>query len=552
MAYEFRFPDIGEGVTEGELLSWKVKEGDIVAEDQTLAELETDKAVVELPSPRAGRVSKLHAAEGDIIQVGDVVVTIEETAAGPTAPAAAVAPAPAPVAASAQAPPAQAAAAAAAPAPAPVATEPEPYTGSVVGRLEEAPEEEEGVAAAAAPTTPLPPTVLAPPPPRAAPAPAAAPSPAAPSAAVPPSATTAPGAEVLAMPSVRALAQEVGVDITAIRGTGPGGRILKQDVEDVAEATAYGAVIAGTPRAPRIPPLPVAEAPSVFAAPGPAPGAVPGAAPAAPEAAAAATEVEPVGAPPAAEAPLFGPIMGGVIEQDAFGPVERVAFRGVRRTMARRMAESVAKQAQVTTMDDADVTIIKRIREKERTVAAERGVRLTYLAFVVKACTASLKRFPRLNAVLSESGDEFLLKRYYNIGIAVDTKYGLVVPNIKDADKKSIFRIAEEIVDLVDRADERRLDLSELHGGTFTISNYGAIGTTFATPVINYPEVALLGMGRVRELPVVREGKVVTRLMLPLSLTIDHQLIDGAEAARFLNLVMGYLEDPDLLLLEGA
>jgi pyruvate dehydrogenase E2 component (dihydrolipoamide acetyltransferase) len=254
----------------------------------------------------------------------------------------------------------------------------------------------------------------------------------------------------------------------------------------------------------------------------------------------------------AAESAEAAPLLDGVLGLDTFGPVERVAFRGVRRTMARHMSESVAKQAQVTTMDEADVTIIKRIREKERTVAAERGVRLTYLAFAVKACTASLKRFPRLNATLAESGDEFVLKRYYNVGIAIDTKSGLVVPNLKDADKKSIFRIAEEIVELVERADQRRLEVSELHGGTFTITNYGAVGGLFATPVINYPEVAILGMGRVREVPVFRGDKVVSRLMLPLSLTFDHQLIDGAEAARFLNLVIGYLEDPDLLLLEGA
>jgi pyruvate dehydrogenase E2 component (dihydrolipoamide acetyltransferase) len=248
----------------------------------------------------------------------------------------------------------------------------------------------------------------------------------------------------------------------------------------------------------------------------------------------------------------LAPLLGGVIENDGHGPVERVAFRGVRRTMARRMAEAVAKQAQVTTMDEADVTVIKRIREKERTLAAERGVRLTYLAFVIKACTASLKRFPRLNAVLDESGDEFLLKRYYNIGIAIDTRSGLMVPNIKDADSKSIFQIAGEIVDLVDRAEERKIDLQGFRGGTFSITNYGAIGGLFATPVINYPEVAILGMGRVRETPVVKEGKVVTRLVMPLALTFDHRLVDGAEATRFLNLVMGYLEDPDLLLLEGA
>jgi pyruvate dehydrogenase E2 component (dihydrolipoamide acetyltransferase) len=251
------------------------------------------------------------------------------------------------------------------------------------------------------------------------------------------------------------------------------------------------------------------------------------------------------------EVPL-APIMGGVIEDDGHGPVERVLFRGVRRSMAKRMAEAVSKQAQVTTMDEADVTILKRIREKERTLAAERGIRLTYLAFVIKACTASLKRFPRLNAVLDEAGDDFLLKRYYNIGIAIDTKFGLMVPNIKDADKKSIFRIAEEIVDLVDLADERKIDMQGFRGGTFTVSNYGAIGSLYATPVINYPEVAILGMGRVQETPVVRDGKIVTRLMLPLALTFDHRLVDGAEAACFLNLVISYLQDPDLLLLEGA
>ena len=404
------------------------------------------------------------------------------------------------------------------PAPPAVAQEPEPYTGSVVGFLEEAPEEEEEAAAQ------------------------------------PRAGASESAVEILAMPSVRALAKELGVDLTTIRGTGPGGRILKQDVEDVAQAMAYGAPapavsgagalapVGGTVAAAAIPPS--AAAPVAPASPAVKVAAAPAAAP---------SPGEPVPTEPApGEAPVLVPALGGVIEADAYGPIERVPFRGVRRTMARHMAESVAKQAQVTTMDEADVTIIRRIREKERSVAAERGVRLTYLAFVVKACTASLKRFPRLNAVLEESGEEFVLKRYYNVGIAIDTKYGLVVPNIKDADKKSIFQIAEEIVDLVDRADERRLELSEFHGGTFTISNYGAVGTTFATPVINYPEVAILGMGRVRELPVVREGKVITRLMLPLSLTFDHQLIDGAEAVRFLNLVMGYVEDPDLLLLEGA
>jgi pyruvate dehydrogenase E2 component (dihydrolipoamide acetyltransferase) len=178
-------------------------------------------------------------------------------------------------------------------------------------------------------------------------------------------------------------------------------------------------------------------------------------------------------------------------------------------------------------------------------------VHLTYLSFAVKACTAALKRFPRLNAVLDEEREEFLLKRYYNVGIAIDTKAGLMVPNIKDADTKSIFQIAKDIVSLVERAENRRLDLQELRGGTFSITNYGAIGGAFATPVINYPEVAILGMGRIQELAIFRDGQAVPRQILPLSLTFDHQLVDGAEAARFLNLVIGYLQDPDLLLLEG-
>ena len=498
MAFEFKFPDVGEGITEGELLSWKVAEGDAVVEDDTLAEVETDKAVVEIPSPRTGKILKLHAEEGELIEVGQVIVSIEEgEAAGE--PARAEAP---PEAAPAAKEPAQAsgqarpAAAEEVTPPSPPAPEPtsappseperpaekaaEPadgeeeaeefYTGSVVGQLEEAPDEEEPPAKAV----------------RAEPA-------------------EEPQGEggVLAMPSIRQLAKEMGVDLRKVRGTGPQGRILRQDVEDHAEAAAYGRE---TVQAPSVQPQEMEQAESW---------------------------------------------MGGDLKQDEHGVVERVAFKGVRRTMAHRMAESLAKQAQVTTTDEADVSILKRIREKERTLAAERGVRLTYLAFVIKACAAALQRFPRVNAVLAPDCDEFVLKRYYNIGLAIDTKAGLMVPNIKNADRKSIFKIAEEIIDLVERARDRKLDLAALNGGTFTISNYGAIGGINATPATNYPEVAILGMGRVREMPVVIDGEIKIRHMLPLSLTFDHQLIDGAEASRFLNLVIGFLEDPDRLLLES-
>lgn len=490
MAFEFKFPDVGEGITEGELIAWKVKEGDVVVEDQTLAEVETDKAVVEMPSPRAGRIVKLHVEEGETIEVGQVIVTIEE---GVTAEAQAAAPSAAPAPAAAPPPatpseeqpaPTQPPEPRAQPVPPPppasqVQEEEEFYTGSVIGHLEEAPEEPEGPAAAGRATAPRP-------------------------AAGGGAPDEDSAIRVAAMPSVRALARELHVDLSTIHGTGPGGRILRQDVEDHAEAGVYG--------------RPSVSAPAVG-----------------------------VGEAASAE-----PWMGGAIEQDEHGVVERVAVRGIRRTMARRMSESLAKQAQVTTTEEADITVIRRIREKERTLAAERGVRLTYLAFVIKSVAAALRRFPRLNSVLQEDCEQLVLKRYYNIGIAIDTKAGLVVPNIKDADSKGIFQLAEEIVDLVERAQDRRIDLAELRGGTFTVTNYGAIGGLYATPVTNYPEIAILGMGRVRDTPVVHKGEVVIRQMLPLSLTYDHQVVDGAEATRFLNLVISYLEDPDLLLLEGA
>jgi pyruvate dehydrogenase E2 component (dihydrolipoamide acetyltransferase) len=370
-----------------------------------------------------------------------------------------------------------------------VEEEEEFYTGSVIGQLEEAPDEESKPPSGAAPRPVQVPTL---------------PGSADAAAARPPVALGEATVKVLAMPSVRTLARELGVALSVVHGTGPGGRILRQDVEDHAEAAVYGRV--------------AVAAPSIAIA----------------------------------DVARGEPWMGGTLERDQFGVVERMTVRGVRRTMARRMAESLAKQAQVTTTDDADVSILRRIREKERTLAAERGIRLTYMAFVIKACAAALQRFPRVNSILSEDCGELVIKRYYNIGIAVDTKVGLMVPNLKDADRKSIFRIAEEVIDLAQRAQDRSLGLADLQGGTFTITNYGAIGGVYGTPVTNYPEIAILGMGRVRDLAVVRKGQVLVRQMLPLSLTYDHQVVDGAEASRFLNLVISYLEDPDLMLLEGA
>lgn len=394
MIREFKLPDIGEGITEAEIVNWLVKVGDPVQEHQDVVEIETDKALVTLPSPYTGKVVELHGREGHLMKVGDTLASFEVngevTSAERRAPQ---------------------------------------DRGTVVGSL--------GEEEAAAP--------------------------------LPPAAT----------PAVRALARELKIDLKGIPGTGPGGRITKEDVEQAAR------------KAP----------------------AQPGTA------------------------------------KDAHGAVERIPLRGVRRTVAKRMAEASKRVAEVTIWEDADITELESVRGKEKKVAEENGIKLTYLPFVIKAVLPALKAHPYLNSTLDDQGEEIVLKKYYNIGVAVDTADGLIVFVIKDADQKTILELAGEVGVLAAKARERRLDISELKGSTFTITNYGVIGASYGTPIINYPEVGILGMGKIEDKAVVRDGQIVVRRILPLSLAFDHRVIDGVEAARFLNVVIRHLEDPNLMLL---
>ncbi|RPJ01788.1 MAG: 2-oxo acid dehydrogenase subunit E2 [Candidatus Aminicenantes bacterium] len=411
MAKEFRFPDVGEGITEGEIVRWLVKEGDEVQADQTLAEIETDKAIVEMPSPYAGTVLKLHFKEKDLIKVGQALVTIgekgESLAAGPTEPQPTVRPA----------------------------------------------------------------------------APAAAPEPAPPGAAAAPA---QPG-EVLATPKVRALARELGLDIAAVKGTGPDGRITEEDL-----------------RAPR--PVPAEKAPAI--------------------------KIK--------------------AKYDLYGNLERIPLRGVRRATAKKMRESLDHAAHVTHCDEADAGPIDALREKMKPAVEAGGAKLTYLPFIVKALIEALKLHPTLNATLDEDENEIVVKKYYNIGIAVDVPDGLIVPVVKFADQKSVADIASEIQALATAARERTLDLADLKGGTFSITNVGVIGGDFATPIINYPEVAILATMKIADRARVVDGAVVVKKTLPLCLAFDHRVVDGAEAARFTKDLVRFLEAPESLPLKNT
>jgi pyruvate dehydrogenase E2 component (dihydrolipoamide acetyltransferase) len=420
MSYEFKFPDIGEGLTEGEVVRWLVKEGDEIKEGQPLVEVETDKALAEIPSPKTGVILKLLAKEKEIIKVGQVIVVFREKGEA-------------------------------------MATEPpppRPRSVGVVGELEEAPEE------------PASPEVR--------------PTPERPSLVSP---------HALATPAVRALAKELGVDIEKVKGNGPEGRVVEKDVREAA---------GGKGRVPE-PEKKVAK----------------------------------------------------VKKYDFYGYIDHVPLRGVRRAIAKAMVRSKYTAPHVTAMDEADVTALWRIKEKEKKNAEKKGIKLTILPFMIKAVIAGLKEHPYLNASMDDENEEIILKKYFNIGVAADTPEGLMVPVVKNADDKSILQLAEELTQLAEKARNRTIDLADMRGGTFTITNYGAIGGMYGTPIINHPEVAILGVGRMKETPVVKDGKIETRKVLFLSLSFDHRVVDGAEAARFLNMIIARLEDPDLILLES-
>jgi pyruvate dehydrogenase E2 component (dihydrolipoamide acetyltransferase) len=426
MARTFVLPDLGEGLVEAEIRNVLVKEGDVVREDSPLLEVETDKAQVEIPSPFAGRVEKIHVQPGQTVKVGQPLVSFGDATGASTQ------------------------------------TRPEPAV------------------AARAP----------------------APAPAETKAPAPP---PADGAPVPATPSTRRLARELGVDLRAVRGSGPGGRVTDDDVRGATGKPS------GTQQA-----VAKATAPSGPAKP------------------LAAVGLEP---PPL---PKF----------EQWGPVERQPLSHLRRTIAERMALSAALVPHVTHFDKADITDLNAIVTRSFETAKRHGITLTLTSFLLKAAALALHEYPQFNASLDAGAGELILKRYCHLGIAVATDRGLIVPVIRDVDKKPVMELARELAALATRVREGKATLDDLRGGTFTVTNIGALGGTGAIPIINYPEVAILGVARGREEPVVWEGQIVPRTMLPITLTFDHRVADGADGARFAQAIIRRLEAPETLFVE--
>jgi len=390
----FKFPDVGEGITEGRIRKWLVKEGDRVKEDQVLAEVETDKAVVEMPSPAEGTILRVDVGENDKVRVGGVLVVIGEPGEKiPEVPKGS----------------------------------PESGTSGGVGKK---PHRERRAG------------------------------------------------RVRATPRVRKLAEEKGVDLAEIEGTGPGGRITEEDVLDSLETK--------------------------------------------------------------------GPGMKVKMNYDFYGHIRHQPLTGLREAISKHMKKSFYTAPHANSMDEADVTGLWEMREQMN--REDPGNKLSILPFVVKAVVRSLVENPMLNAEFDEVEEDIIIKEYYSIGIATATDEGLIVPVIKRAEDKDIYQIERETKELVEKARARTLDMMEMKGGTFTITNYGALGGWTGVPIINYPEVAILGIGQIRDMPRVVDGNVVPRKVMALSVSIDHRVIDGAHVAGFINALKGYLEEPERIL----
>ncbi|MFD2704961.1 dihydrolipoamide acetyltransferase family protein [Salibacterium lacus] len=430
MAFNFELPDIGEGIHEGEIVKWFVQSGDTVQEDDILCEVQNDKAVVEIPSPVEGTVKDVKADEGATVNVGDVILIVDDGSED-----------------------------------APAADSGE-ETSTEEQKEEEKPKENETEQESS-------------------------------SQPEADSEQTEDDKRVIAMPSVRKFAREQGINIQEVEGSGKNGRILKEDVEAHEEG--------GKP--------------------------------------ASAPEEEQKEEAPAASAPAS--------TQDQQALEERVPMKGIRKSIAKAMVNSKRTAPHVTHHDEVDVENLVANRKKFKPVAAEKDIKLTYLPYVVKSLTSAIREFPALNASIDDDNEEIVYKKYFNIGIAADTDQGLVVPVVKDADRKSIFMLADEINELAGKARDGKLSPDEMKGGSASISNVGSAQGQWFTPVINHPEVAILGIGRIEEKAVVRDGEVVIRPMLALSLSYDHRLIDGMTAQNALNHVKRLLNDPELLVMEG-
>ena len=430
MRYIFKFPDIGEGISEGKILEWYVRRGQEIRMGDSLAKVETDKVVTDIPSPKSGSVASLFGNAGDIVRVGDPLAEIEIAGvSGSDAQAIA-------------------------------AERPKPKTEApiaekgfgVVGTLEVAGDaarlspSDEGIEKREKPEE-------------------------------------APRRKAMATPVARAMAKELGVDIDRVRGTGPGGRVTKGDIENHLREGQKGVAPAAAQTAPPV-----------------------------------RVDIEPLSQ--------------------------------IRKAIARNMLTSKTSTAHMTVFEEVEISELVRIREGHKEQALAGNVKLTYLPFILKAVAMALKNHKFLNCQLDTEKGQVIFKKYYNIGIAVDTEEGLVVPVIRDVDRLSIFQLAGKIQELGGKARGRSLTLDDLRDGTFTVTNYGSLGGTYGVPVISYPQVAILGVGRIMKIPVVRDDRIEAGSVLPLSLSVDHRIVDGAMATRFINEVIAGLRDPVTILLE--
>ncbi|MBA2113693.1 2-oxo acid dehydrogenase subunit E2 [Bremerella alba] len=461
MAIDVQLPDLGDGIESGDVLVVHVSVGDTVEKGQTLIEIETDKATVDVPSTEGGKIEKVHVKTGDTIAVHAPIVTLDGAGSNNASP--------------------------------PPAAEPP--------QEEKAPEEPAVKEEAPEPTPAKPEPKQAPAPQKAAPAPA-----------TPPRLTTPPPAPVAdasstdesvpAGPAVRRFAREVGVDLRNVQGSGPNGRIERDDVLRTVRDLNQGG--------------------------------------------GSATQAGATSAP-AATGSL--PSLSGEAHEDKYGPVRIEKMKKIRKVTAAQMSKSWTTAPRVTNFDDADITALEELRQQSKDDYAEAGVKLTTMPFLIKAIAVGLREHPELNASIDMEQEQVIYKDYVNVGIAVDSDRGLMVPNMKNTDRMSIPDIARTLQQTAADIRGNSFEMSTLQGGTFTISNLGAIGGTYSTPIINVPEVAILLVGRSRKMPVVVKDQIVARLMMPLSLSYDHRLVDGATAQRFLNDVKSLLENPSKLLM---
>jgi pyruvate dehydrogenase E2 component (dihydrolipoamide acetyltransferase) len=453
---EVLLPDIGdfEDVDVAEVL---VSPGDHVSAEDSLIVLESDKASMEIPAPRAGVVVELKVKVGDQVSQGALIAILEpedtedQAEAAPVAESGPVAPAAREEPGAKPPPPV-----AEAPAPAPPTPGASPAREVVPSLIED----QEGVEVA-----PL------------------------------PAAIAVPGRGPHASPSVRHLARELGVDLRLVPGSGPKGRILKDDVQGYVKSM----IVKGT----------------------------------------------------AAGVPIAGVSVAAPLKFDfsKYGPTDTQPLNRIRKLSAANLHRSWVTVPHVTQFDEADITELDRFRKDQKADAERRGIKLTFLPFVLRACVSVLREFPHFNASLDHTGENLVVKRYYHIGVAVETENGLVVPMVRDADRKGLYEIAAELMEISEKARSRKLRPTDLQGGTFSISSLGGIGGTFFTPIVNHPEVAILGVGRMEWKPVFQDGAFVPRLILPLSLSYDHRVIDGADAARFVTRLAELLSDLRKLIL---